>query len=130
MWDDFKLTISEPAVIRRIGKMEQVLDIAERVEDGVRFKDGSFLKMSAQDTTDSSYLRLDDFWFPVQLTVKRVEGQLKQVTLGRVHISFWKRHDSRCLVMFDQKNSPENNFNGDYKEALDWIVEKLKNKFA
>lgn len=127
MWNDFKLTISDPSTVKRVGKMDLLLDIAEKIEGVAWFEDGSYLAMSAHYTTDSSYTRLNGFLFPLCVRIQRLMGQTTKVTVSTAQFSFWKREsDSRSLVMFGFSNAPENNFEGSYEEALAWIVGKIK----
>lgn len=127
MWNSFELTIREPSIVRRVGKMETILDIADKIENGVTLVDGSYLAMNAHYTTDSSYARADDFFYPICFTVRQQIGQMKKTTVSIAEFSFWRREsDSRCLVMFNFSNSPENNFEGEYEEALNWIIRKIK----
>jgi hypothetical protein len=127
MWNSFELTIREPSMVRRVGKMETLLDIADKIENGVTLVAGSYLAMNAHYTTDSSYARTDDFFFPICFAVRRLVGQIKKTSVSTTEFSFWRReNDSRCLVMFNFSNSPENNFEGEYEEALSWIIRKIK----
>ncbi len=126
MWNGFKLTIREPSMVRRVGKMETLLDISDKIENGVTLVDGSYLAMDAHYTTDSSYARTDNFFYPICFTVRRQTGQMKKISVSTTEFSFWRReNDSRCLVMFNFSNKPENNFEGEYAEALGWIVGKI-----
>ena len=127
MENDVRFTIIEPAVVQRVGKMQQAFDLAVRLEEGVRFNDGSHLVMSARADFDSSYVRLNNFWFPIYVQIQVMNGKKLQ-SLARV--SFWKREeDSQCLVMIDT-NSPEDNFEGSYEEALNWTVHRVCEKTA
>jgi hypothetical protein len=122
MKESFKLTIVEPAVIRRVGKLAELIELASRIEDEISFDDDSCISMNARYNTDSSYARLDDFWFPVQVVVRVTLGKKLQSV---VSLSFWKREeDSRCLVMFSS-NRPEDNFDGGYEEALAWTIRRV-----
>jgi hypothetical protein len=129
MWNSFILTLVEPAVIQRIGKMKEALDIAARVEDEISLEDGSYLAMSVQGTNDSSYLRGKGFGFPIQMSFRHLTGSEAAKTQKRLcgaSMSIWKRDDEFCLVMLADTNRPEDNIECDYENALRLIVERLK----
>jgi hypothetical protein len=125
MWNSFKVTIEEPAVVQRVGKLPLLIELVTRIEDGIHFEDGSYLNARAHYSVDSSYARLRGFFFPLFLgiAVKR-----DQKTENDVHVSFWNRDaDDRCLVMIDT-NRPEDNLEGSYQEALAWTVKRVAEK--
>lgn len=129
MWNSFRLTLTEPAVIQRVGKMQEVLGIAVKVEDEISFKDNSYLAMSAQPTTDSSYLRGDNFGYPIQMSFRRLtesEAAKTQKVLRSARISIWKKDCGLCLVRLADTNRPEDNVECTYEEAIKLIVERLK----
>lgn len=128
MWNAFRLTIEEPAVVRRVGMMDGVLDVADKLEDEIQFEDGSYLLMTAHYMNDSLYCRLRNFWFPVYMVIHRQQGEgSKKTTVSRCDITLWKREeDSRCLVMLNSVNTKENNFEGPYEEALGWILTMVR----
>lgn len=127
MWNDFKLTISSPATVTRVGKMTIVLALASKLEENICFSDATYLAMSANCNTDSSDMRLHNFFFPVHLTFRRLEGETEKKAISSVRASFWQREgDSRCLVMFNSSNAAENNFEGSFEDALDWLTKKIE----
>ena len=131
MLNTFKLTITEPSLIRRVGMMNTLLDIADRMTNEIRFSDNSYLTMSVcYRTDDSSYARPNGFNFPLCVTLRRQKDESDKTTIvARVKFALWERDDSHCMVMFNLSNSPENNLDSSYMETLDWIVEKVKALF-
>lgn len=122
-----KLTITEPSLVRRVGMMNTLLDTVDRISGEVRFSDDSYLAMSAcYRTGDSSYVRHDGFNLPLYMTLRLKKDEPEKTTTAPIKFALWERDDSRCLVMFNLSNSPENNFEGGRMETLDWIIEKVK----
>ena len=129
MLNAFKLTITEPTFVRRAGMMNILLDISDRISEEVHFNGDSYLVMSARyNIGDSSYVRPNGFDFPLCVTLRQLNSESK-TAIKCVKFALWEREDSHCLVMFNQNNGPENNFEGGRMETFDWIVEKVKAQF-
>ncbi len=127
MWNSFKLTLVEPATIQRRGKFQEALEIAMKIEDEIQYDDDSHLMVTIEATTDSSYMRLNGYFFPIHIQVKRMIGQsIHSIAI----MSFWRRDDGGCLIMLKQTNIPEDNPECGYPEALTKIIEVLKAKLA
>lgn len=122
--NEAQLNIREPAVVRRAGKVGVAIDLAAKIEDEVTVE-GCAIVMHVHYSTDSSYIRRNNYWFPLSMRVtaqrdKKIQGQPQWV-------SFWKRDsDGNALVMVGMSNAPENNFEGTYQEALEWTIHKIK----
>lgn len=124
MFDSFKLTVVSPATIKRTGKTQQLLDLSLRIEDEL-VNDTVHLNVSARYNADSNLARLNGFFFPLSLNVRVIDEEKTKQSVG---VSFWCRDDKRCLVMVGFTNRREDNFEGDYDDALTWTIGKIKEK--
>ncbi len=130
MYNSFKLTLVQPAIMQRLGKLASAIEIATSVEDAISFEDGSYLVMSIQETRDSSYARLKGFYFPILITVTRMTGEQESKRISRASMAFWQKNDGHCLVMLRYTNKPADNPECNYQEAIAKIIETLKAELA
>lgn len=133
MQSSFKLIIENPAWILRVGKSDQVIQIAAAIQDAVHFEDESYLEITALYTSDSSYVQGEDFRFPVKFYITRLTSsntEQAQEKLGTARIVFWKKDDETCLIRLAKTNKPEDNIECDYQTALRLITERLQKELS
>ena len=127
MSQNFKLIITNPNTLERIGKLSDTFAIARKIEGEVTYDDDNYLAVSVRHDTDSSYHRHEGFGFPILITVRRLKGEARPICQKKQDFAFWRRNsDGRCLVMYAKSNSPENNFEGNLGSTLDWMLLKIR----
>lgn len=121
-----ELKLISPSRLVKLNQIDSVIDIAKNVETISLPPDGSYLLMSAQEEFGSSYRRSFGFGYPVKIWVNQISSLKPSAKRLQSHtLLFWK-HKEGCkyLVSFNT-NSPEDNFEGEYDNALDWLINEL-----
>lgn len=126
-----ELRLIDPCRLRKLYKIGPVLDIAEKVETGITSPGATYLLMSAQEESNPLYRRFFGFYYPVKIWVNQLSSTGSDAERLQSHtLFFWQqKQDSQCLVSFNS-TSPEDNFKGEYEDAVNWVFDELKKRLG